>query len=154
MTRVELVREVQRYFTLHELVDRPTYEKYGAFAWHFFDTRMLESLFVIRDKIIKKPMTINNWHMGGKFSQRGLRTNLSPEVLAKTKENKLSMSAHSTGKGWDFDVKGMTAEEVRQEIIKQGGKLPHPIRLEKDVTWVHADIYNDGKEAKVTQFKV
>ena len=154
MTRVELVREVQRYFTLHELVDRPTYEKYGAFAWNFFDTRMLESLFVIRDKIIKKPMTINNWHMGGKFSQRGLRTNLSPEVLAKTKENKLSMSAHSTGKGWDFDVKGMTAAEVRSLIQAKASLLPYPVRLEKDVNWVHVDLYNDGSKDKVVLFKV
>lgn len=154
MTRIELVNQVQRYFTLHELVDRPTYEKYGAFAWNFFDTRMLENLFAIRDKIIKKPMTINNWHMGGKFSQRGLRTNLSPEVLAKTNENKLSMSAHSTGKGLDFDVKGMTAEEVRQEIAKNAAKLPYPVRLEADVNWVHCDVYNDGKSGNVVFFKV
>ena len=154
MDRVQLIKEVQRYFSLRELVDEPTYKKYGDFAWNFFDTRMLETLFEIRDKIIKKPITINDWHVGGKFSQRGLRTNLSPEVLSKTNKNSISMSAHSTGKGWDMDVKGMTAEEVRQELIRKGAKLPHPIRLEKDVNWVHCDIYNDGRESNVLLFKV
>ena len=38
MARNELIREVQRFFSLRELVDEPTYKKYGDFAWNFFRT--------------------------------------------------------------------------------------------------------------------
>ena len=154
MTRVELIKEVQRFFSLRELVDEPTYKKYGDFAWNFFDTRLLETLLALRDKIIKKPMTVNDWMTGGKFDERGLRTNLSPLIQAKTEKNKLSMSAHSTGKGVDFDAKGMTAAEVRALIQAKANQLPYPIRLEDGVSWVHIDVYNDGSKEKVQLFKV
>ncbi len=154
MTRQELIKEVQRYFSLRELVDEPTYKKYGDFAWNFFDTALLETLFVLRDKILKVPMTINTWMTGGKFDERGLRTNLSSIIRGKTDKNKLSMSAHSTGKGVDFDAKGMSAEEVRHMIQAKASQLPHPIRLEDCVNWVHVDIYNDGSKSKVVLFKV
>jgi len=154
MSRVELVKQVERYFSLRELIDEPTYKKYGAFAWNFFDTRLLEVLFALRNDIIKKPMTVNTWMTGGKFDERGLRTNLSSMIQAKTKENKLSMSAHSTGKGVDFDAKGMTAAEVRMLIQQKAHMLPHPIRLEDAVNWVHIDVYNDGAKSQVVLFKV
>ncbi len=154
MERKDLIKEVQRYFSLRELVDEPTYNKYGDFAWNFFDTRLLETLLALRDKIIKAPMTINTWMTGGKFDERGLRTNLSPLIQAKTEKNKLSMSAHSTGKGVDFDAKGMTAAEVRSLIQAKASLLPHPVRLEDAVTWVLVDVYNDGSKGKVVLFKV
>ena len=156
MTRVELIREVQRYFA-QELVDELTYKKYGDFAWNFFRTELLETLLVLRDKIVKKPMTINDWMYGKSWSQRGLRTNLSELIQAKTKQNKLSMSAHSTGAGVDFNVAGMTPSEVRQLIQTKANLLPYPIRLEDDAsapTWVHIDVYNDGSKGKVVTFKV
>lgn len=154
MERNALIREVQRFFSLRELVDEPTYKKYGDFAWNFFDTRLLETLLFVREYVLKVPMTINNWITGGRFDERGLRTNLSPIILEKTKKNSLSMSAHSTGKGVDFDAKGMTAAEVRSAIQAASKRLPHPVRLEDGVTWVHIDMYNDGSKEKVQLFKV
>jgi hypothetical protein len=90
--------------------------------------------------------------MGGNFSQRGLRSNLSPIVKEKTSLEKLYMSAHCQGMGVDFDVKGMSAEEVRKWIVDNKIFLPHPIRLESDVNWVHLDVRTDGMQA-VTFFK-
>lgn len=156
-TRRKLIQEFQRYFSLREMVDEQTYKKYGYFAWNFIRTELLETLFVIRDQIVKKPMTINNWFMGGQYSQRGLRTNLSPLIMEKTENQKLSMSAHSLGAGVDFDVKGMTANEVRELIKANESKLPHPIRLEDDKsapTWVHIDMYNNGEKSKIVLFNV
>lgn len=154
MTRVELIKEVQRYFALRELVDEPTYKKYGDFAWNFLRTELLETLFVLRDKIIKQPMTINNWMTGGKFSQRGLRHNMSAEIRKYTDAGKQYMSAHALGAGVDFDVKGMTAAEVRSLVQAKANLLPHPVRLEDKVNWVHVDVYNDGSKDKVVLFKV
>lgn len=154
MTRAELIKQVERYFSLRELIDEPTYKKYGDFAWNFLRTELLETLFVLRDRIIKQPMTINNWMTGGKFSERGLRHNMSAEVWKYTKQNKQFMSAHVMGAGVDFDAKGMTAAEVRALIQAKANQLPYPIRLEDGVSWVHIDVYNDGSKEKVQLFKV
>lgn len=152
MTRGELIKEVQRYFSLRELVDEPTYKKYGDFAWNFFRTELLETLFVLRDEILQAPITINTWMNGGRFSERGLRHNMSAEVWKYTKSSKQFMSAHVMGAGVDLEVKGMSAEEVRRTIQAKASQLPYPIRLEDGVSWVHIDVYNDGSKGKVILF--
>jgi hypothetical protein len=55
------------------------------------------------------------------------------------------MSAHLSGKGVDFDVQGLVAEEVREWIIKYKTLWPYPIRLENGVSWVHLDVYDAGE---------
>ena len=154
MERNALIREVQRFFSLRELVDEPTYKKYGDFAWNFFRTELLETLLYLREYVLKVPMTINTWMTGGRFSERGLRHNMSAEVWKYTKANKQFMSAHVLGAGVDFDAKGMTAAEVRALIQAKANQLPYPIRLEDGVSWVHIDVYNDGSKEKVQLFKV
>jgi len=78
------------------------------------------------------PITINNWHIGGNFTQRGFRND--PATGAK-------LSQHRFGRACDFDVKGVTAEEVR-ECIRQH-KLDVPLscmtRCEEGTSWVHID---------------
>ena len=49
MERNALIREVQRFFSLRELVDGPTYNNYGDFAWNFFRTELLETLLYLRE---------------------------------------------------------------------------------------------------------
>ena len=154
MNRKELIEQVQRWFSLRELVDEQTYKKYGDFAWNFFDTALLETLLYVREYVLKVPMTVNDWMTGGKFQERGLRHNLSAEVWKYTKESKQTMTAHSTGKGIDFDAKGLTAEKARMMIQAAAKNLPHPIRLEDAVSWVHLDVYNDGSKDKVQLFRV
>lgn len=152
--RAFIVKEVQRWFSLRELVDEQTYKKYGDFAWNFLRTELLFTLLYLREYVLKVPMTINNWHTGGKFSERGLRHNMSAEVWKYTKANKQFMSAHVMGAGVDFDAKGMTAAEVRALIQAKANQLPYPIRLEDGVSWVHIDVYNDGSKEKVVLFRV
>jgi hypothetical protein len=43
---------------------------------------------------------------------------------------------------FDFDVKGMTAANVRKEILEKCNdhRLVRIMRMEADVGWVHADI--------------
>ena len=154
MTRDKIIKEVQKYFSLRELIDEPTYKKYGDFAWNFLRTELLETLLVLRERVICKPMTVNNWTAGGKFSQRGLRHNMSAEILKYTKANKQYMSAHMLGAGVDFDAKGLTAAQVRDLIQAKANLLPYPVRLEDGVNWVHVDVYADGAKGKVTLFKV
>ena len=130
-------------FILRELVCPDVFTKYGSMAWNFFDPRLLLTIDRIRYKF-NKPIIINNWHLGGPFTQRGLRCLLCAEV--KKRYDTLYMSGHLIGKAVDFDVQGLVAEEVREFIIKNKSIWPYPIRLEKDVSWVHLDLYDMGEK--------
>lgn len=142
---------IKDYFDIRELTCPHVYDKFREYAWNFFDPRLLDTLLVIREKI-GKPIYVNNWDMGGNFSQRGFRCNICPLVKEKTALEKLYVTAHNQGMGVDFDVKGMSAEEVRKWIVDNKIFLPHQIRLESDVNWVHLDVRTDGMQA-VTFFK-
>jgi hypothetical protein len=142
---------IKDYFNIKELVCPHVYDKHREYAWNFFDPRLLDTLFVIREKI-GKPIVVNNWAVGGDFSQRGLRCNICSIPKEKTALEKLYMSAHSQGMAVDFDVSGMKAEEVRKWIKDNQIFLPYPIRLEEDVNWVHLDVRSDGFR-NITWFK-
>ncbi|MEG1574142.1 MAG: hypothetical protein RR293_07625 [Bacteroidales bacterium] len=138
-----------KYFKIEELVCREVYNKFGEQAWMFVDNSLIETLEIIREKILCVPMIVNNWKSGGEFTERGLRCNLCKLVSTKTAPY---MSAHILGKAMDFDAKGMTAEQARKLIKKNQILLPYPIRLEEGVPWVHIDVYDCGG-GKITTFK-
>lgn len=141
------------FFSVKELVCKHVYEKFGESAEKFLDDKLIETLNVIREKILCAPMTVNSWHLGGTFTQRGLRCNLCELVKSKTKSDKIYVSAHVLGKAVDCTVDGMSAEEARKLIIEKQDLLPYPIRLEDGVSWLHIDVYNNGKGEKVYLFK-
>lgn len=142
---------VSEYFEISELVCPHVSAQFGDKAWQFFDERLLNVLYAIR-KNINRPVYINNWAIGGNFSQRGLRCNVCQLVKSKTMLEKVYLSAHMQGEAVDFDVKGMTAEEVRNWIERNQIVLPHAIRIESGVNWVHVDVRTDGGQ-KITYFK-
>lgn len=143
MERKDLIAEVQKYFQLKELVCPHVLDKYNAFAWNFLRTDLLETLLTIRRDIIQAPMVVNN----GTWKQRGLRCNRCDLVKTKTTPY---LSAHVLGAGIDFDAKGYTAEQARAIITKHANLLPHPIRMEAGVNWVHIDLYNDTDKPVIT----
>lgn len=142
---------IRDYFDISELVCRHVYSNFGEKSWSFLDKRLLDTILAIREGI-GKPITVNNWSSGGSFSQRGLRCNLCSLVKDKTNKTKIYVSAHLQGKAVDFDVKGMSASKVREWIGMNKDILPYPIRIEKDVNWVHVDMRNDGSRCKIEYF--
>ena len=138
-----------QYFSLNELVCKHVYDKFGDFAWTFLDEKVVITLDTIR-RLIGKPITVNTWADGSEFSQRGLRCNICSLVKEKTLANQLYMSAHILGMAMDFDVEGMSADEVRVWIAVNKDKLPYNIRLERGTAWVHLDVYDNG--TKLTFF--
>lgn len=134
-----------KYFKAYELVDKEVYDKFGEDSLRFFDTRLLETLDWIREEL-GLPIYINNWKnwKGGIFfDERGLRHNRSDLVKPK---KRIYLSGHVLGKAADFDVKGMTAQEVRDWLELNKERLPYPIRIEVGVNWVHIDVATLGKE--------
>jgi hypothetical protein len=142
---------IPTYFTLDELVCEHVYNVFGKTAWQFFDPRLIITIDRLREKL-NKPIYVNDWQIHGSLSQRGFRCiqcDLVKEAIAK---DQLYVSPHMTGQAVDFDVEGLLAEEVRIWIKKNQNLLPYPIRLEKDVNWVHLDT-RDADQGKVYEFK-
>jgi hypothetical protein len=163
-----------RHFDLDELVCPHIFFKYGEAAWQFFDQKQLILVDWIRNKL--GAMFANNWHhefldsdyikelknliLKGiaiypgslpdapyqMLKERGLRCNLCDLSRAKTNKGIIYVSPHFTGQGTDSDVKGMISEEARQWLIKHQDEIPYPIRLEKDVTWLHQDSRDAGQK--------
>jgi hypothetical protein len=147
--------EFKKYFQLQELVDKEVYSKYRDTAWQFICPMLIESMLVIRMGL-DKPITINNWHLGGRFSQRGLRHNKSAMVV---KKRGIYLSAHCLGKAFDFDVSGMSASSVRDWIEENSSAFPYKVRLEdklngKQISWVHLDVYQNESNPKIYRFDV
>jgi len=130
------------YFNLQELVCPHVFQKYGLFAWNFFDPRLVQLTNVIREKI-GKAVYVNNWADGGVYNERGLRCIQCSLVKIKIEANELYMSGHLLGKANDFDVEGLVPQEVREWLIKHKSLWPYNFRLEDKVSWVHLDLYNN-----------
>jgi hypothetical protein len=127
-------------FTIEELVDRATFEARGNKSWELLCPRALMTLQDIRNHF-GAPVTVNTWARGGNFSQRGLRSPLA-NVGSQ-------YSQHKFGRAFDLDVQGMSAEEVRQEIIRAKNedpkKFPYMAAIELGVNWFHFDTRNTGR---------
>jgi hypothetical protein len=121
------------YFKIYELVDKPTFEKYGEKAWEFFDENALNTLDLLRGTF--GPATVNDWKWGRTYKYSGLRT---PQCKIGA-----SMSQHRFGRAFDVKFKNASAGEVRKHIKSdQEYWSEHISRIENGVSWFHYDICN------------
>lgn len=142
MERNEIINQLKKYFNIKELVCNHTYNKFGEASWQFLDTKLLHTLLVLRTEIFQTPMVIN---YAGHY-QRGLRCNMCDLVKSK---DKVYLSAHILGKAVDVSMKTITGAQARQLVKKYQDKLPYPVRIEKDVNWLHIDVrdtYNNNSK--------
>jgi len=158
MTDEEIYEQIKGYFLIEEFVSQKVYNKHGERAWKFLCPRLLHTMLIIREGI-GKPITINTWHKGGSFKQRGLRSNLGYIFMSKFKKGVLYLSGHVLGRAVDFDVKGVEAKDVRDWIDLNADKLPYKVRLEnrmkgKQINWVHLDMLWEKKNPKVYRFNI
>ena len=138
-----------KYFKVYELVDKTVYTNYKDNSVRFLDNRLLITLDVIRE-ILGVPLVINDWYWGGNNQQRGLRTNICQ--IVKSKGNVLYLSSHCFGRAFDAVSAKMSAEQMRQKIVANAYKLPYPIRIESNVTWLHVDLNMLPNAPKITFF--
>lgn len=139
------------HFSLDELVCPDVYNHFGEIAWQFFDSRLLITIDIIRQKI-GKPIFVNDWQIHGRFDERGFRCLKCSIVQDHIMANDNYCSPHIRGQAVDCDVQGLVAEEVRIWIIKNQNLWPYPIRLENNVNWCHIDTV-DAEKGKVYLFK-
>jgi len=144
MERKEIIERLKKYFKIQELVCNHTYNKFGESSWQFLDTKVLHTLLVLREEIFQTPMVIN---YTGHY-QRGLRCNCCQLVRDKTNKNSIYLSAHVLGKAFDISMKKITGAQARELIKKYQDKLPYPVRIEKDVNWLHVDVRDTHNSTK------
>jgi hypothetical protein len=95
------------------------------------DWRILWTMDALR-KRYASPITINDYHAGGKFTQRGFRDD--PGTGAE-------YSQHRFGRACDFDIKGVPAEAFREAVRAKRlrDELQYITRIEDGVGWCHID---------------
>jgi hypothetical protein len=123
-----------KYFAIWELVPPEIYDDMKDSAFILFDDRLLRAADCIRERF-DKPMTVNNWKLGGPYQQRGFRT---------TQIGIAKHSPHRYGRAIDFDISGLTADMVRKEILanQQHDDMVLISGMEMGTSWIHVDVAN------------
>ena len=148
-----LIDSIRNEFDVRELVCPHTYERWGERSWQFLQADLLEVIRVLRHGILNVPMIVNTWASGGGYDERGLRCNLCDTVKLKSDRGTLYLSPHCMGAAIDFNTKEYDAEHVRNLIRKNWNKYSStPIRLERNISWVHIDVFDGASNNLITEF--
>lgn len=108
-------------FFITEFVPQKLYEYYGNKCIWFLDHEHIKAVQFIRD-YFEKPMLVNNWFEGGRLSFRGFRTDefyyqyTGDKTYKSVRKGKLSQ--HRFGRATDFNLSGITSNEVREAMMK------------------------------------
>lgn len=128
--------QISEHFDIREFVPQEIFNQFGEKSRWFVSERMVKFAEFLRDHF-GKGITINNWHTGGKFHYRGLRTPQCTEGATN--------SQHRYMNAIDFNVAGMTSDEVFDHIIAnkelfmaQGLTTLEDKAMTKG--WTHADM--------------
>lgn len=126
-----------KHFIIKEFVPPEIWNSEGERSISYLDPNLLLSIEQIRN-YFNKVIIVNNWYNGGSFKYRGFRPK---DCIIGSKR-----SMHKKGKAIDFDVLGLTANEVREEIIKHRELFPYVSRMEAGVNWIHIDSKYTGRK--------
>ena len=129
---------IPEHFKIQELVSRDMFirnQHQPHKLWLLFDMYLLQEA----DRLRKRygACYVNNWHNGGNLQGCGFR-----------EERKATdFSQHHFGRALDLHFVKVTAEEVRQELIKdcQQGRNEIIKGIELKVSWLHIDTRNSDK---------
>lgn len=124
-----------KHFDLRELVPPDVYMTRGQAAWELLDPRGLVALDALREKF--GPIRVNDWHLGGTYSQSGLRDPVTG-VGAR-------LSQHKAGRAFDCKFANTTPQAVYAYLLEHAAEFPGITTLE-DInatpTWLHFDVRN------------
>ena len=126
-----------RYFQLQEFLPPAIHADLAASnalwkGWLLIDERILRTADALREKF--GALTINNWHVGGEYQQRGLRV----PGMSFFKP----YSQHSFGRAIDCTSRTLSGEDMRRYVMANREQFPFITRMEQGVSWLHADCAN------------
>lgn len=99
---------ISTHFRIEEFVPKHVFEQFGVNAKWFVRPEVVKYMEFVRNHF-GKAITINNWHTGGTFNFRGMRTSDCAEYKP--------FSQHSLVGAVDYNVEGMTSDEVYDYIL-------------------------------------
>jgi len=136
--------KLNQFFDIRELVPPQIYKIYLSDSIMFLNQNALNMLYRVR-VYFNLPIIVNNWHRGGKLKYRGYRPAFT-RIGAKNSQHKL-------GNAFDFNVIGISSDEVNKEIQKHYKVLGVTTLEDKrfSPTWTHIDCRNLGYR---TQLKI
>ena len=131
---------IPEYFKASELVPKMIYDIFGDDSFYFLDEKILRIADRIRDHF-GAPMMVNNYAKG--LHNRGYRLPLSNVGSP--------LSTHKTGRALDFNIDGLSAEDVYMDIITHEKEffdmgIRRVEKLEHTPTWTHIDIKETNKD--------
>ena len=129
---------ISKNFIIQEFVPQSVYEKWGEKSIWFVQPRIILLAQFLREKF-GRPVTINDWHNGGSYQERGYRLPDSPTGGYQ--------SQHKFGNAIDFNIYDLTPDEIRHEILaNQSVFMSNGLTTLEDAayapTWVHGDCRN------------
>ncbi len=124
---------ISQYFKIQEFVPPQIYNQYKANSIWFINPTLITIAEFMRSHF-NRPVTINNWHTGGDYTESGFRM---PETSTGAK-----LSAHKRGQAIDVKMPDVNYDEIRKTILKnQAIFLKAGITTIEDgtPTWLHID---------------
>lgn len=133
--------KVSNNFSLKEFMPSNLYSKWGNASIWFIDPKIITLAQFIRDHF-GASMTINGKIGSKTFNYRGFRP--------PTYKGGGKLSQHRFGRAIDFNIKGITPNDIRKEILSNSKEFMSMgltvLEHEKYApTWVHADIRTTNK---------
>ena len=135
------------HFSLEELVAPEIYKHpaIGDRAVDFINVNAVPTLEDLRADF--GPITINDWSLGGKYKNSGLR---APNSTVGAE-----FSAHRFGTGFDLKFSKHEAEYVYFHILNNQDKYPFIRRMEnaeRTRTWLHVEISTNPRDGDIIIF--
>ncbi len=129
---------VSKNFVIQEFVPPAIYNQFKEKSIWFINPQLYIIAEFVR-KHFNKPVTINNWHAGGTYTESGFRM---PDTGTGAK-----LSAHKRGCAIDIKMPGVNYDDVRKEILANEKLfMDAGVTTIEDgtKTWLHIDCRNTG----------
>jgi len=135
--------KIRPNFDLREFVPPSLYNQFGEKSRWFLDERMLDLAQFYRDWF-DAPVTVNNWHRGGNYTERGFRM---PDS-----DTGASLSQHRMGRAIDFTIRGVPPDNIKKTTLnneKKFFKVGVRAMESKEFadTWTHIDCRNTNSNS-------
>lgn len=167
------LKDIIKNFDVREFVPKEVYDMFKERSWQFVSDNVVKMALGIEElfneickaedsKVEKITVLINNWHLGGPFSNRGLRTvsYINSQIAKGIKTAMLSQHVGGSTNAIDFNIiihykdgsKVLMSSDKTHDTITSNEKRFMEIGLttleDKSITvgWTHGDCRYTGME--------